>query len=419
MHIAIVGNGIAGVTAARVVRRKQPDWRITLISDEAPTHYARTAWMYVYMGHLTREHTQPYAEHFWGDNRIDRVHDRVTHLDARGRTLQLRDGEPLAWDRLLIATGSLPAFYDWPGQDLPGVQGLYHLQDLERMEREASGAERAVVVGGGLIGVEMVEMLQTRGTDVTYLVREARYMAHAMPERESRLLEAEIRRHGVDVHLSTEPTAFHGNARVESVDVSTGGSFSTDWVGIATGVRPNIEWLGSSEIDTARGVLVDRRMRTSAPEVFAAGDCAEHREPLAGRAAIEPLWYTGRIQGATAGMGLAGEPRPYSPGVFFNSAKFFDIEWQLVGRIEPEPSSGVTSLVAEDETPHGPRLIRLDADSDSGALRGIHALGIRLRQNEISDWIAKGLSLDDAVRDLPQAFFDPEFSRSIPVPVLS
>ncbi|OZC02861.1 NAD(P)/FAD-dependent oxidoreductase [Rubricoccus marinus] len=419
MHIAIVGNGITGVTASRVVRRRHPDWRITVISDEAPTHYARTAWMYVYMGHLTREHTQPYAEHFWTDNRIERVHDRVTHLDARGKTLRLQKGGPLAWDRLLLATGSIPAFYGWPGQDLAGIQGLYHLQDLDRMEREAGSAKRAVVVGGGLIGVEMAEMLRTRGTHVSFLIREGRYMAHAMPKRESRLLEHEIARHHVDLHLRTEPVTFQGKDRVQSVRTSTDVTLMADWVGIATGVRPNIDWLKDAGIDTARGILVDRQMRTSAPDVFAAGDCAEAREPLAGRAAIEPLWYTGRIQGATAGMGLAGSPTPYAPGVFFNSAKFFDIEWQVVGRIAPEPSPEIVDAYTEDETPHGPRLIRLQADTASGALLGVHALGIRLRQSVISDWIARGVSLDDALRDLPLASFDPEFSRAILVPDLS
>lgn len=419
MHIVIVGNGIAGVTAARVVRRQRPDWRVTIVSEEAPTHYARTAWMYVYMGHLTREHTRPYAEAFWSDNRLDRIHDRVEHLDVQGKTLTLRQGGPLAYDRLLIATGSVPAFYDWPGQDLAGVQGLYHLQDLDQMERDASGARGAVVVGGGLIGVEMVEMLLTRGTDVTYLVREDRYMAHAMPERESRLLEGVIRSHGVDLRLGTEPLAFRGGDRVEAVDTSTGDTLAADWVGIATGVRPNIAWLDGSGVETSRGVRVDRQMRTSEPDVFAAGDCAEHREPPPGRPPIEPLWYTGRIQGATAGMGLAGTPRRYTPSVFFNSAKFFDVEWQLVGRIEPEPAPEVVDAVAEDGSGHGPRLIRLQADAASGALRGIHALGIRIRQTEIAEWIASGLSLDDALSRLPEVVFDPEFSRSIPTPVLA
>ena len=420
MHIVIVGNGIAGVTAARVVRRKRPEWRITLVSDEHPEHLSRTAWMYVYMGHLTLEQTRPYEPRFWDDNRIERVHDRATALDPEAKTLTLRDGGPLAYDRLLLATGSAPAFYDWPGQDLAGVQGLYHLQDLERMEREASGAARAVVIGGGLIGVEMAEMLRTRGTDVTFLVREGRYFEHVLPPRESEILEREIRRHGVDLRLGEEAEAFVGDAegRVAAVQTASGEAIPAEWVGIATGVRPNIAWLEGSGVETARGVLVDRAMRTGAPDVWAAGDCAEHRDPLPGRRPIEPLWYTGRTGGATAGMGLAGEPRPYAPGVYFNSAKFFEIEWQVYGSIAPEATPDRVEAVAEDETRHGPRLVRLQADAATGAVLGVHALGVRLRQEVCSGWIAGGLSLDDAVRDLRRATFDGEFSRPAPVPTL-
>ena len=419
MHIVIVGNGIAGVTAARVVRKRQPDWRITLISDEALAHYARTAWMYVYMGHLTLEHTRPYAERFWAENRIVRVHDRVTGLHPDRQSVSLRAGGEVAWDRLLIAAGSVPAFYGWPGQDLAGVQGLYHLQDLQRMEREASGAKKAVVVGGGLIGVEMAEMLHTRGTDVTYLVREDRYLAHAFPEPEARLVEQEIRRHGVDLRLNTEPASFHGTDRVESVRTAGGETFPAQWVGIGTGVRPNIGWLAGSEVETDRGVLVDRHLRTNLTGVWAAGDCAQHRQPVGGRAPIEALWYTGRISGATAGYGLAGEPRRYAPGVFFNSAKFFDIEWQVVGRIAPEPTPDRIDATAQDHPRSGPRFIRLQADAHTGALQGVHALGVRLRQPVLTDWIARGLTLDDAIRRFSDASFDPELARRLPTPTLA
>ena len=414
MHIVIIGNGIAGVTAARVVRKRRPDWRITLVSDEAPTHYARTAWMYVFMGHLTLEHTRPYEEHFWADNRMDRIHDRATSLDTSRQLVALASGETLAWDRLLVATGSVSAFYDWPGQDLPGVQGLYHVQDLERMERDASGAKEAVVVGGGLIGVELAEMLRTRGTDVTFLVRDDRYLGHALPEREARIVEAEIRRHGVDLRLSTEPESFHGNGRVELVRTTDGDEIPAEWVGIGTGVRPNIDWLAGSGIETEKGVLVDAHLRTNVPEVWAAGDCAELREPMPGRKPIEALWYTGRIAGATAGYNLAGEPRAYNPGVYFNSAKFFDIEWQVVGSIAPDPAPDRIDATAEDETRSGPRFLRLQADAHSGALLGVHALGVRIRQDTITDWIRRGLSLDDAVRDFRRASFDPELSRRLP-----
>ena len=414
MHVAIVGNGIAGVTAARVVRRARPGWRVSMISDESAEPLARTAWMYVYMGHLTLGQTRLYEPRFWDDNRIERVHDRVDAVDPEANTLALRSGGELGYDRLLIATGSVPAFHGWPGQELGGVQGLYSLQDLDRMKRDTAGVRHAVVLGGGLIGVEMAEMLHTRGIGVTYLVREGRYLAHGLPERESRLVEAEIRSHGIDLRLGTELDAILGDGRVRAVRTSAGDEVRAEWVGIATGVRPNVAWLAGAGIETARGVLVGPTLETNVPGVFAAGDCVELREPPPGRPARQPIWYTGREQGAVAAAGLVGAPRAYAPGVFFNSAAFFGVEWQTYGDVAVEPTADRRDLVVEGPGPGGrTRMVRLQGDAASGRLLGVNGLGLRLRQRVCAAWIRDGVSLDDASARLPEALFDPEFSPSL------
>src|SRR5690606_33772249 len=119
-------------------------------------------------------------------------------IDPEGRQLILGDGSHLSWDSLILATGSHPALFDWPGQQLEGVGGLYHLQDLERMERWTRDIRHAVVVGGGLIGIEMAEMLRSRGIGVTFLVREASYSDMLLPPEESAMANREIRAHGID-----------------------------------------------------------------------------------------------------------------------------------------------------------------------------------------------------------------------------
>lgn len=410
MHFVLIGNGIAGVTAARTLRKAAPEARITMVSDETEYPFARTALMYIYMGVLTREQTRLYANDFWETNRINRVTDRATGVEVEAKRVMLWDGEPVDYDRLLIATGSVSATYGWPGQDLGGVQGLYHLGDLDRMEAETEGVGRAAVVGGGLIGVELAEMLHVRGIEVTFLVREAGFYEHVLPPEEQRMVEAEIRRHGIDLRLSTELTAVQddGTGRAGSVTTSTGDRVPCGWVGLATGVRPNIAWLAGSDVETGRGVLVDETLRTSAPGVFAAGDCSEMRRPLPGRRATEPLWYTGRIQGAVAAAGMLGKPTPYRPGVFFNSAKFFDIEWQTYGRIDPEPSPGVRDVVeAEDR-----RLVRLQFDAED-RLVGVSAMGVRLRESVCSAWIEAGASPEQVAREMPRADFDAEFTRPL------
>lgn len=411
MHHVVVGNGIAGVTAARYVRARDPGARITLVSDESPVHLARTALMYVYMGQLTRAQLRPYADAFWDENRITRILARAEGLDTAAQRVHLAGRPPLAYDRLLVATGSVPDVPPWPGRDRPGVQGLYHLQDLDRMEAATRGARRAVVVGGGLIGVELAEMFRVRGIAVTMLVREARYLPPVFPEEEAARIAAEIRRHGVDLRFGAEVARVEAGAggRGLAVVTTAGEAFPADFVGVGTGVRPNVSWLAGSGLDVRRGVLVDACLRASAPGVFAAGDCAEHRTPPPGRPAVEALWYTGRIQGATAAYGLLGAPRPYRPGVFFNSARFFDLEWQTYGRIDPEPPPGESALVRADAR----RLLRIQHESARGAVVGVHGLGVRLRQETCSRWIAERWPLARALDDLAAARFDAEFTPAL------
>lgn len=411
MHLVILGNGIAGITCACAVRRRDASAQITVVSDETGHFYARTALMYVYMGHLTAAHTRPYPDDFWTRSRIALARDRVERVDLSAKRLLLRDGPPLSYDVLLIASGSAPAFFDWPGQDLDGVQGLYGMPDLEQMERWTAGITRAVVVGGGLIGVEMAEMLRTRGISVTFLVREAWYLSAVLPEPEGRMVERQLRRHGVDLRMETGLQAILPDAsgRARAVVTTGGEEIPAPFVGLTTGVRPNVGFLEGSGIETHRGVLVDRHFRTSAPDVYAAGDCAEFREPLPGRRAVEQLWYTGREHGLTVAHTITGEPRAYRPGVFYNSAKFFDIEYQTYGRVDPVMPEGESSLYWE--APDGRRALRIQYESGGGRRAvGVSLMGVRHRHAVWSEWIRRGAGIEEVLVNLGAANADAEFS---------
>ena len=170
-HVVIIGNGIAGITAARHIRKLSND-RITVISDETDFFFSRTALMYIYMGHMEFENTQPYEKWFWEKNRIELKKAWVSSIDFTKKELNFEGEEALKYDQLILATGSQPNKFGWPGQDLEGVQGLFSYQDLELMEKNTKGIKKAVILGGGLIGVEMAEMLLSRNIEVTYLIRE-------------------------------------------------------------------------------------------------------------------------------------------------------------------------------------------------------------------------------------------------------
>ena len=409
MHLVIIGNGIAGITAARHVRMLDPEARITVVSGESAHFYSRTALMYVYMGHMTVGHTKPYEDRFWPENRIALVRDFVERVDTDARTLRLRSGGSLGYDRLLVATGSRWRRGGWPGEDLGGVQGLYGLPDLERMTANTAGIERAVVVGGGLIGVEMAEMLRTRGIGVTFLVREAGYLDAVLPPEESAMVAREIRRHGVDLRLGTGLREIVGEGRVRAVVTTDEETIPAEFVGLAIGVEPNVGFLDGSGVEVGRGVLVNERFETSVPDVYAAGDCAEHRDPPPGRAAVEQLWYTGRLHGATVAHAICGRPRAYAPGPFFNSAKFFDLEYQVYGRITPALRDDEGAFYWEH--PDGRKAVRIQFERDGGATRvvGFNVMGVRFRQVVCERWIEEGASLAHVAAHLGAANFDPEF----------
>ena len=173
-HVVIIGNGIAGITAARHIR-KFSDKKITVISAETEYFFSRTALMYVFMGHMKLEHTQPYENWFWEKNRIELKQAYIDEVDFKNKALFSVEGEEITYDQLILATGSVTNFRGWKGQEFKGVQGLVSKQDLELLEENSANLKHAVIVGGGLIGVELAEMLHTRNIEVTMLVRETHF----------------------------------------------------------------------------------------------------------------------------------------------------------------------------------------------------------------------------------------------------
>ncbi len=407
-HVAIIGNGISGVTAARHIR-KNSDFKITIISAETDYFFSRTALMYVYMGHMRFEHTQPYEPWFWKKNRIDLNKGFVESIDFNNKTLNFREGNPMKYDKLIIATGSKPNKFGWKGQDLDGVGGLFSKQDLDYMEKNTKGISRAVIVGGGLIGVEMAEMLLSRDISVTFLVREERFWGNVLPREEGELIMRHMKEHHVDLRLNTELGEIldDGSGKVAGIKTKDGEIINCEWVGLTAGVSPNIDFLKKSGLEINRGVLVERNLQTNIPDVFAIGDCAEFRNPVPGRRAIEQVWYTGRIMGETVAQTIVGNTNDYLPGNWFNSAKFFDIEYQTYGWVSPELEEGQSDFYWEH--PKGNICMHFVFEKESRKFIGVNAFGIRLRHHVFDGWLNESASIEKVMEYLKDANFDPEF----------
>ena len=407
-HVAIIGNGISGVTAARHIR-KNSDYKITLISAETDYFFSRTALMYVYMGHMKFEHTQPYEPWFWKKNRIDLRKGYVEKVNYSDKNLKFADGSSLKYDQLILATGSIPNKFGWKGQDLNGVGGLFSKQDLDKMEQFTQNITRGVIVGGGLIGVEMAEMLLSRNIPVTFLVRENQFWGNVLPKQESDLIMRHMKEHGVDLRLSSELDEIidDGTGRVKAIKTKSGDIIECGWVGLTAGVSPNIKFLKETELETNRGILVGKDLQTNIPGVYAIGDCAEFKEPLSGRRPIEQVWYTGRIMGETVAQTITGNPCEYTPGNWFNSAKFFDVEYQTYGWVLPNLSEGQKDFYWEHKK--GKMCMHFVFEEESRKFIGINTFGIRLRHNVFDGWLNESASIELVLEHLKDANFDPEF----------
>ncbi len=409
-HIVIIGNGIAGTTIARYIRKKEKaKFKISLISDETNHFYSRPALMYLYMGHMKLKNIKPYEDWFWDKNDIQLIKARVNKIDTNTKKLMFNNGDDIEYDKLVIASGSKPRKAGWPGQDLNGVGGMYFLQDVDYMEQLTPNIKRAVIVGGGLIGIEMTEMFRTRQIPVSLLVREKGYWGKVLPYEESMLINKHIREHHVDLHLETELEEILGddNGNVKGVRTKAGNEIPCEFVGLAIGVVPNVDFVKSSAINTDKGILVNEYLETNIPDVYAAGDCSQQKKPLLYRKPVEQVWYTARMMGEVLAETICGNKTTYCPGIWFNSAKFFDIEYQNYGWVFPNMEENHETFYWEHK--NGKKALRFVYDKNDRAVFGINAFGLRLRHEVCEHWIKKKITVEQAIENLEKARFDPEY----------
>ncbi|MDG1398663.1 MAG: FAD/NAD(P)-binding oxidoreductase [Polaribacter sp.] len=415
-HIVIIGNGIAGVSAARHIR-KNSDKKITIVSAETKYFFSRTALMYVYMGHMKFEHTQPYENWFWEKNRIDLKEGFVSKVDLKNKTLLFADNSTLSYDKLILAVGSKPNKFGWPGQDLEGVMGMYHKQDLNNLEKYAPNnlvCKRAVIVGGGLIGIELAEMLRSRKIPVTFLVRETSFWNGVLPSQESELINKHIKEHHIDLRLSTNLKEIKAdeNGKVKSVIIQeTGEEIFCDVVGLTAGVTPNIDFIKDSAIETGRGVKVNRFLETNISDIYAIGDCAEQHKAIGQRRNIEAVWYTGRMMGETLAQTICGNKTEYKPGHWFNSAKFLDIEYQTYGWVFSERNKQKNETYFQWKHPKENKCITISYDKNTNKFLGVNTFGIRMRHEIFDKWLTENQNIEYVLEYLADANFDPEFYK--------
>ena len=435
MHLVIVGGVAAGAKAAARARRFNQAIGITLYQQEVEISYTACGQPYYLSGLVATRNAliiRNPAE-FAAEGITVRVRHRVTDLNTRDRVLEVEDldhgtREAVSYDRLILATGARPVVPAINGTDLDGVVALRTMEDLDRFQStlERLKPKRAVIVGGGYIGLEVAESLHALGMTLTLVDKLDRIFPRLDPELSQRIHDYLISR-GVSIVLGEGIAEIVGETgRVAAVITESGRQVPTDLVALGIGIRPNVELAvkGHIRLGSTGAIAVDTRMETNIPGVFAAGDCVESFNRLTGSPAWGPLGDIANLQGRVAGENAAGGNARF-PGILGTAiVKTFEINAALTGLSEAaareagfEPITAI--ITARDKARYYPSAreltLKLVAESPSGRLLGAQAVG-QGSVDKIIDIAATALLGNLTCHDLENAdlAYAPPFS-----PVLS
>jgi NAD(P)H-nitrite reductase large subunit len=345
----ILGMGPAGISAAETIRAQDADGDILLLSEEHHGYYSRPGLAYYLTGELDERGLHPFRDRDYHRLDLRRLHARATALDTQAHQLVTDRQGALTYDRLLIATGSLAVSPALPGSDLDGVLKLDDLDDARHILKRCRRARAAVVLGGGITALELVEGLNARRVRPHYFLRRDRYWRNVLDESESRIVERRLQEEGVQIHYHTEAAEILGRrGGVAGVLTRDGQQLACDLVAIAIGVRPRMDLAVAAGLATERGILVDEYLRTSDPDVFAAGDVAQVTDPFSGKSALDTLWGSAVAQGRAAGSNMAGQSIAYRKSVPLNVTRLAGLSTTIIGSVGRGRDADVRGIVRGD-----------------------------------------------------------------------
>lgn len=340
----IIGNSAGGIGAAEAIREVDKTGSLLVISDEPYPAYSRPLISEYLAGGCPWERMLYRPADFYEMNDIQTfLNTKVEHLDIAEHTVELEDGRRIAWEKLLLATGGLPIVPQIEGIGRRGVFTFTTLDDAKAIDKFLTGTSRAVVIGGGLIGVSVTEALVKRGARVTVVEMKERILNTMLDEETSALEEATLRRAGVNIVTGHTVVEINGDssptATVSSVTLDDGSQTPCNLVVVAIGVRPRTELVSDTGIKTNRGLIVNHYMATSCPHIYACGDAAEAYDFIYNENRLTPIWPNAYLGGRVVGSNMAGILTEYSGGTAMNSLKYFGVDIVSAGMVTPADDS--------------------------------------------------------------------------------
>jgi NADPH-dependent 2,4-dienoyl-CoA reductase/sulfur reductase-like enzyme/nitrite reductase/ring-hydroxylating ferredoxin subunit len=341
--IVIVGGGAAGFAAAEMLRRRDFGGSIVMVSNDTAPPVDRPNLSKDYLAGSAPEDWLPLRpDDFYAGNKIDlQLATEVIAIDTKGRQVRCANGASLDYDRLLLATGAEPVRLPVPSADLPHVHTLRSLADCRAIIADTKSAKRVLVIGASFIGLEAAAALRTRNIEVHVVAPETRPMERVLGPQLGDFIRALHEEHGVVFHLGETVTAFDGRRAT----LKGGGTLETDVVVVGVGVRPRLALAEQAGLTMDRGVVVDAYLRTSAPDIYAAGDIARWPDPHSGGAIRVEHWVVAERQGQTAARNMLGADERFDAVPFFWS-QHYDVPINYVGHAEQWDEIAIDGSVA-------------------------------------------------------------------------
>lgn len=331
----LIGGGPTAVWASIGIRERDPDGRIVLVSNEfnPPTDKVPLSKQFLIKDDWTREDPESKARDFYSKNKIDlRLGANALSIDRASRTVTLDNGSGIQYEQLLLATGATPRKLDVPGADLASVHYLRHLDDADAIRRTLKSTERGVVIGAGYIGVEIAAACVARGVKVDVIDPAIRPWAKFASEVTGAYIQRLFESHGVTFHFGDSAAVFQGDKSIERVITQAGKTLDADFVVVGIGVSLNTELAKAAEltVDDKEGIVTDAFLRTSDPNIWAAGDIAYFDDRVTGARWHIEHHQNAKWQGKAVGENMAGANAPYERVAYFFS-DMFDIHMNLRG----------------------------------------------------------------------------------------
>jgi NAD(P)H-nitrite reductase large subunit len=431
MRDVIIGAGAAGISAAEAIRSIDQEVQITMISSEEKPLYSRPLISYYLAGKLKEEEIFYRSDDFFEKNNIDPIlKKKAVKVNTQNNTVKLQTGEEIEYDNLLLATGSSPKIPSIEGlememeMEMEGVIALRTLEDVKEILSLLPKVRKAVVLGGGLVGLKAAEGLHLRGVEVTVSVSSAHVLSQMIDAGAAQIYEKLLKEKGIRIATGTRPSQVMGDGSVRGIKMESGEELECQLVVIGKGVSANMDLIENTKIEREYGVIIDDHCQTNVKNVWAAGDVAQSLDVVRGEKWTNALWPSATEQGKVAGLNMASKEAIYKGSMGMNSIQFFGLPVISAGLAGLREKGWDEEIIKKDERRRIYKRLLLKENKvvgfvlvgdvkNAGIIRSLIAKGVDIR--EIKGDILKDTfnfsSIAPLVKENEEKFPEGEYQR--------